>query len=109
MVPNTVTSKNGVTAAWFLRSTHATVATTYVLKVKGEEPEWDECGSFQRIQMDGNSETPILKIKDSSILVVFRAAEVFNFSNRTRIVQRGTPREIKLLLREQGEEPARNH
>jgi len=82
MVEGSLVSRGGLEAAWFERAVHATVARTYVLKLRStSDPRWSSSGLFNSVDGDGPSGLPKLIWRDRSLHVEYRRARTFWFSN----------------------------
>jgi hypothetical protein len=104
VLPKTRASNAGWSAMWYVRPTHATVATTYVLKVQasGMADEVDTL-TIRTPENNGLGDLPSLRLDGDVLYVEFDDANILYFQNKQAIL-RGTRSEwltVVLVDREQ--------
>lgn len=99
IIAGTEVRANGGIVAWFERPTHATVAATFILKVRGyDQEDWVDVGTFQRITADGFDGLPVLRLEGNQLNVIYESAEIFNYKNTAWVRKKGNLDQIRVRL-----------
>lgn len=102
IVSSTLVKNRQISAAWFVRETHATVASTYVLKVAGDDHKWTACAVFQRMDVAGPDRFAKLSLTDRRLRVEYRSADILEFSNQAWVRVGADLVEVRIKLSEIG-------
>lgn len=99
ILPETKVVKKDFEVAFFLRETYATDGFVYVLKITSKpDIKWHSYGTFSKVVSLDDKNPPRLTVTDKEIIVSYRSANVFDFTNRASIRVGGRWRDVRIRL-----------